>query len=75
MAFGLVALVAWFFAMVLAVGSIVLWVWMLVECITREPQAGNDRVVWLLVILLGGCIGALVYWVVRRPQRIEATGR
>ncbi|HEY3135339.1 MAG TPA: PLD nuclease N-terminal domain-containing protein [Blastocatellia bacterium] len=50
-----------------------LWVWMIVECATKEPS-GSDKIVWILVILLGGCIGAAIYFFVRRPKRIVQTG-
>ncbi|MDQ2716896.1 MAG: PLDc N-terminal domain-containing protein, partial [Chloroflexota bacterium] len=39
------------------IGSI-FWIWMLVECITREPSEGNDKVVWLLIILFTHMVGA-----------------
>ncbi|MBX3728842.1 MAG: PLDc N-terminal domain-containing protein [Candidatus Sumerlaeia bacterium] len=45
------------------------WLWALIDCLQNEPKEGNDRIVWALVILLGQLIGALVYAVVRRPQR------
>lgn len=45
-----------------------LWIWMLIDCASNEPP-GTDKIVWMLVILLGGCIGAFVYLVVRRPKR------
>jgi hypothetical protein len=51
-----------------------LWLWMLIECATKEPS-GNDKIVWILIILLGGGVGALVYLIVRRPKRIAETGQ
>ncbi|MBA2287138.1 MAG: PLDc_N domain-containing protein [Ktedonobacteraceae bacterium] len=65
-----------FFGMmaIIIVGSI-FWIWMLVECITREPSEGNDKVVWLLIILFTHTVGALIYFFVRRPQRIQLMGR
>ena len=53
----------------------VFWVWMIVDCATKEPSEGNDKVVWLLVILLTNWIGALIYYFIRRPQRISEFGR
>ena len=47
------------------------WIWMLVECVTKESNQGNDRIVWLLIILFTNWIGALIYYFVRRPQRIK----
>ncbi|OGV71546.1 MAG: hypothetical protein A3K18_22325 [Lentisphaerae bacterium RIFOXYA12_64_32] len=50
------------------------WVWMLIDCATREPSAGNDKVVWVAIILVVHVAGALIYFFVRRPQRIRQYG-
>ncbi len=71
------ALFACFFLGMMAIAIIgsIFWVWMLVECITKEPSEGNDKVIWLLIILLTHLVGALIYYFVRRPQRIQMMGR
>jgi hypothetical protein len=52
------------------------WLWTLVDCVQNEPPTGNDKVVWLLVIVLVPWpFGALVYYFFRRPDRIGAYGR
>ena len=38
----------------------IFWVWMLVDCATKEPDQGNDKVVWILVILFTHWVGALL---------------
>ena len=48
---------------------------MLIDCIQNEPSEGNDKIVWLLVILLLQWIGAVIYFLVRRPQRMRDLGR
>ncbi len=53
---------------------VVFWIWMLVDCATKEPSAGNDKVVWILVIIFTHWIGALIYYLVRRPQRKKEFG-
>lgn len=59
----------------LAVIAAIFWVWVIFDCITKEPSEGNDKVAWLLFILLVPLIGALVYYIVRRPERVKAVGR
>ena len=59
----------------LAVFATMFWIWVLVDCITKEPSEGNDKIVWTLVILLAPLIGALLYYFVRRPERIKAAGQ
>ena len=60
--------------MVLGVGTTILWIWMLVDCATKEPSEGTDKVVWILVIALAGWIGALIHLFARRPKRIAEYG-
>ena len=62
-----------FFLFILA--STAFWVWMLIDCATNEPEAGNDKVVWILVIVLAQAIGAAIYFFARRPERIRKFGR
>ncbi len=56
-------------------GMLALWIWALVDCITKEPDKGNDKLIWVLVIVLANWIGALLYLLIRRPQRIREQGR
>ncbi len=60
---------------ILAILSSLFWIWMLIECATREPNDGNEKIVWILVIVLTHLIGALIYFFVRRPRRIAEVGR
>ena len=59
----------------LAVASIVFWIWMLVDCIKNEPSEGNEKIIWVLVIIFTHWLGALLYYLIRRPQRIARYGR
>jgi hypothetical protein len=59
----------------IGLGAFVFWIWMIIDCATNEPTAGNEKVVWILVIVFTHLIGALIYLLVRRPQRIRETGR
>jgi hypothetical protein len=61
------------FIVLMMFATFILWIWMLIDCATNEPS-GSEKIVWVLIILLGGCIGALVYLFVRRPRRIQETG-
>ena len=46
------------------------WVWMLLDCAINEPTDGNDKLIWVLIILFAQVIGATLYLLVRRPQRL-----
>jgi hypothetical protein len=58
-----------------AVLSTVFWIWMLIDCATKEPSTGNDKIVWIVILALTHWIGAAIYFFVRRPQRIAEMGR
>jgi hypothetical protein len=61
--------------LLVAGGAAVFWIWMIIDCATREPAEGNERLIWILIIVLAHWIGALIYFFVRRPKRIELYGR
>ncbi len=63
------------FIALLNVALIGVWIWMIVECATRETDDQNQRLIWILVVVLAGWIGALVYLFARRPQRIRELGQ
>jgi hypothetical protein len=63
-----------FFGLLIGVAGTVFWIWMIVECATKEPNQGNEKIVWIIVIIFTHWIGALIYYFVRRPQRIAQFG-
>ena len=42
------------------------WVWMIVDAAKRKFKNDVEKIVWLLVIVFGHWIGALVYFIVVR---------
>jgi hypothetical protein len=50
------------------------WIWMLVECVTKEPPVGHDKLIWALLIIFVPYLGALLYYIVRRPERYRMYG-
>ena len=59
----------------IALPGMALWVWTLVDCASHEPDTGNTRIVWIIVIVVGHFIGALIYIIVRRPKRKRLYGQ
>ena len=49
------------------------WLWTLVDCVRHEPE-GNEKLIWIVVILLFGFVGAFFYSVGRRKKRIKLYG-
>ena len=54
---------------------VIFWLWMLIECVAYETNEGNKKAMWLLILLVGNWIGALLYLFVRRPQRKAEVGK
>lgn len=48
----------------IAVLGTIFWIWMLVDVLKREfpKDKENDKIIWLLVVILTHWIGALVYY-------------
>ena len=44
------------------------WLWMLIDAIRHAPSENNLKLIWILVIILAGIIGALIYFFVQRPK-------
>lgn len=59
--------------LLVAIPGVALWIWMLIDCAVNEPS-GGDKIVWILIILLASCVGAAIYFLVRRPKRKAETG-
>lgn len=57
------------------IGGTILWIWVIVDCATKEPSEGNDKLIWIMIIVLTHWIGALIYLLSRRPKRIEQYGK
>jgi hypothetical protein len=56
---------------ILAIGlaAFAFWIAMLLDCTKNEPSAGNDKVVWIIIIASTHIIGALIYYFARRRPR------
>ena len=62
----------------LAIGVFAFWVWMLIDCAQAPEPAGDSshRLVWILILVFTGWIGALIYFfVVRQPRLAERRAR
>ncbi len=51
------------------------WIWMIVDVATKEPASDSNKIIWILVVVLAGWVGAAVYYFARRPERIRLYGQ
>jgi hypothetical protein len=61
--------------LLIGVGGTVFWIWMLVDCLMKESSDGNEKIIWGIVIAFTHVLGAALYFLLRRPQRIRELGR
>jgi len=56
----------------LVVASIGLWIWSLIHCITNKRLTDTNRIIGIILIVILGLIGSLIYLFLPResqPQR------
>ncbi len=56
-------------AVLLGIISLVIWIWALVDAIQNTALDGTLRLVWVLVIVFTGIIGAAIYLLIGRSGR------
>jgi len=62
------------FISVLVIFCIVFWFWMLIDCLKRKKF--DDKLIWILVIIFLGFIGAILYYfLVRSKDKRRRTKR
>ncbi len=42
--------------------SFAVWIWMVIDCAKRNKFRSGDRVVWILLLVLTGLIGMILYY-------------
>jgi hypothetical protein len=45
------------------------WIWMLISAIQNRGLGDTEKIVWVLVVVLLHCLGALLYFFVGHPKR------
>ena len=53
---------------VLNVAGTVFWIYMFIECTTQET--GQDKLMWIVILLVSYWVGSLVYYFYQRPKRL-----
>jgi len=62
------------FGVLISLAVTIFWLWMLTDCASNESSEGNDKLIWILIILFVPLFGSVIYYLVRRPQRIKVAG-
>jgi hypothetical protein len=59
--------IEWFIVLVVLLGTAV-WIWALVDCLLHEPNQGNAKLIWIIVIVFTHVVGAILYLLIRRSR-------
>lgn len=51
-------------------GLCAFWIWMIVDCASHETSDGNEKVMWILLLVFTSILGALIYYSLRRRKRL-----
>jgi len=55
---------------VIAILALIFWIFMIVDVAQRKFTNENDRLLWILIVVLVGIIGALIYYfMIKRPNK------
>ncbi|MDR2982532.1 MAG: PLDc N-terminal domain-containing protein [Puniceicoccales bacterium] len=60
--------VIFLFSLVISLVFFVFWLWTLIDCIRREHKGENTKLIWVLVIVLVGPLGSLIYLLAGRSN-------
>jgi hypothetical protein len=60
---------------IMLTATVAFWLWMLTECLTREPRYGNSRMHWTVIVSVTPMVGAAIYYFARRDRRYVEFGR
>jgi hypothetical protein len=52
--------------------GLVLWIWALVDAIQNPSLSGNEKLIWVLVIILTSLLGAVLYLLIGRKRGAAA---
>lgn len=59
----------------MTLSGLAFWVWVLVDCSFNEVSQRNVWRIWMLIIIVANVFGAIAYFFLRRPWRINQLGR
>ena len=59
-------------ALALLLASIGFWIYTIVDIVKSNFQDETTKIIWLLVVVLIGILGSLIYWIFGRSGRVMA---
>lgn len=70
--FVIVFMIFWIMLVILGILGFIFWIFMIVDIAKRRFKPENDKVMWILIVIFTGIIGALIYYfMVKRKNPIR----
>ena len=66
-------MVTWAIMMLVGLATTVFWIIELVDCLKSDFKGPNDKLIWILVLILAGPLGALIYFFIGKKQKAIPT--
>jgi Phospholipase_D-nuclease N-terminal len=54
----------------LILAASIFWAWMLVDVLTNRRLYGTDKLVWVVMVIFLSYLGAALYFMIGREQRV-----
>jgi len=54
---------AGFIGLLVMVVLVIFWIWMIIDVAGRRFKKGYEKIIWIVVMLFFGWLGALVYYI------------
>jgi len=52
------------FGFLIAILGTIFWLWVLIDCVKKTFKSDAEKIVWVLVLILLGLLGAVIYYFV-----------
>jgi prolipoprotein diacylglyceryltransferase len=64
----------WIACVAIVILGTIFWVFMLVDVAKRKFKSENDKIAWILVVVLAHIIGAIIYYFVIKKSSNKISG-
>ncbi len=73
---GGIGILLMFILLAVIIFLVIAWIWMIVDCLTRNFKQGSERIAWLLVLIFLNIIGLILYYfIVFRKGKSSSNNR
>jgi len=66
--FTIIIILFWLLFFGIGILATVFWIFMIIDCAKREFPKSDDKIMWILLIVLVGAIGAIIYYFVVKSK-------